>query len=84
LRFRIGTKQRVRYLGTASAFVDQVRTELGQLQQCAILNRELKRLVQIAKQKLRTTKHQLGPLLDSAGFVFHGLAVRKPRSGVRP
>jgi hypothetical protein len=84
LRFRIGAKQHVRYLGTAPEFVDQARTELGQLQQRALQHRELKRLVRMAKHKLRTAKHQLEPLLHNAGFVFHGLSVRKPRSGVRP
>jgi hypothetical protein len=84
LRFRIGTKQHVRYLGTAPEFVDQVRTELGQLQQCALQHRELKRLVRMAKHKLRTAKHLLEPLLHNAGFAFHGLSIRKPRSGVRP
>ena len=84
LRFRIGRKQHVRYLGTAPEFVDQVRTELWQLQQCALQHRELKRMVRMAKHKLRTAKHQLEPLLQNAGFAFHGLSVRKPRSGVRP
>jgi hypothetical protein len=83
LYFRVGTRQRVRCLGRALPFVERVRAELAQLQQRARLRQELGHLVRAAKHKLRATKRQLEPLLEDAGFTFHGLAVRRPRMGVR-
>jgi hypothetical protein len=70
-------------LGTAPAFADQVRAELGRLQHRALLHRQIKRLARTAKCKLRTARDRLEPLLNNAGFAFHGLAVRRPRSGAR-
>ena len=83
LRFRLGTRQHVRCLGRDSQFVERVRSELAQVQVPTRLQQELGRLVQVAKHKLRATKRQLEPLLESTGFVFHGMAVRRPRIDTR-
>lgn len=84
LRFRVGRKQHVRCLGTASDFVDRVRAEVAQLQQRTRSYQELGHLMRAAIRQLRAAKQQLEPLLKKVGFSFHGMAVRKPRSDVRP
>ena len=84
LRFRVDGKQRVRCLGMASAFVEQVRAEVGQLQHRTRLRRELGDLMRASRRRLRAAKQQLRPLLRKAGYAFHGMAVRRFRSGVRP
>jgi hypothetical protein len=83
LRFRLGDRQQVRYLGKDLEFVKRVKADLAQLQQRIRLQRKLGRLVRAAKHKLRTAKIQIEPLLKGAGFAFHGMAVRQPRSGGR-
>src|SRR5262245_2104502 len=72
LRYRLRGKQRVRYLGSDAAFADQVRQALSLLQAPARLNRELGQLVQISRRALRDSKGRLAPLLESAGYGFHG------------
>ncbi len=41
--------------------------------------RDLNVRTKIAKKLLRETKRAMEPLLRLNGFVFHGLAIRKPR-----
>jgi hypothetical protein len=83
LRFRWDGRQQVRYLGNVPEFIEQVKAEMERLQQRTRLRRELRQLTRAARQKLRASKSRLGPLLGDAGFRFHGLAVRRPRSAPR-
>lgn len=82
LRYRMDGEQRVKYLGKDSEFVERVRRELASLQEDTRARRELGRLVREAKQGIRIAKARLEPLLHEAGFVFHGLSIRRPRSPV--
>lgn len=77
LRFRIGSKQHVRYVGNKPAFVEQVREELTRLQSRTNSCRRLHRLIQEANECLRRTKHQLKPLLPLAGRCFYGREIRR-------
>jgi len=82
LRFRMGAKQHVRYVGNHPEFVDRVRRELRQLQARAKSRRQLRRLVRQARECLRRTKHQVTPWLPLAGLFFHGREIRRqPKRG---
>ena len=83
LRFRLGGRQRVRYLGKDREFIDCVRKELDGLQKSTRLRHELGRLVLAGKHTVRVAKKQMEPLLRKAGFAFHGLTIRHSRSGGR-
>ncbi len=76
LRFR-HDGQVVRYIGDAAA-AEKVRVELDQLRTAQRAQRRLKQLAAAAAQ-LRENKTQLDPILRSAGFKFHGRAIRRPR-----
>jgi hypothetical protein len=76
LRFRMGPKQYVRYIGSNPQFVDQVRQELMRLQAPAKSRRQLQRLIREANECLRRTKHQVEPLLPLAGRCFYGREIR--------
>src|SRR5665213_2676335 len=81
LRFRMGTKQLVRYVGSNPAFVEQVQRELAQLQKSTQSRRELRRLTREGYARLRSTKRQLQPLLQQVGLCFHGREIRRqPKS----
>lgn len=76
LRFRLGSKQHVRYVGNDPVFVEQIERELAELQTAAKAARQLRRLTRAAKSCLRTTKRCLAPLLPLAGCRFHGREIR--------
>ena len=78
LRFRSGGQQVVRYIGNAERAA-LVNAELARLQAETQALRELKTITKIASKMLRQTKQALEPLLEAEGFVFHGLAIRRPR-----
>ena len=82
LRFRLGTKQVVRYVGVRSPFVRQVRRELARLQGPWRLQQRLRRLSRRARDVLRGTKRTLEPLLASEGYAFHGRDVRRSCTAV--
>jgi hypothetical protein len=77
LRFRRAGKQCVRYVNFCQ--VSAVRVELDQLQAPTRLKRKLAVATRDAQQVLRQTKRNLQPLLESHGFGFHGLAIRRRR-----
>jgi hypothetical protein len=81
LRFRMGPRQCVRYVGNSTWFVDQVRGELTELQAKTRSRCQLRQLVREAKGRLRDVKCRLEPLLPSVGRVFHGRELRQPRRG---
>jgi hypothetical protein len=77
LRFRMNSKQCVRYVGNNPKFVDQVQRELIRLQATTKSRQQLHRLIREANECLRRTKHQLKPLLLLAGRHFHGREIRR-------
>jgi hypothetical protein len=79
LRFRLGSKQQVRYVGKSPEFVAQIQRELMQLQADTRSAQQLKRLIREANACLRKTKHQLEPLLPRAGRCFYGREIRRWR-----
>jgi len=80
LRYRVRGKQRVKYLGKNEAFLRQVEEELLQLQAHNRLDRTLRHLTNEANRVLHSLKARVEPVLDERGYVFHGRAVRKPRT----
>ena len=78
LRFRCGGKQVVRYIGSAdrAAIVNE---ELSILQTESKIMGDLKATVRLANRMLREAKRTMEPVLNANGFVFHGLAIRRPR-----
>jgi len=79
LRFRMGPKQHVRYVGNNPVFVDQVRRELIRLQAHTKACRDLRRLIREANECLRRTKCELRSVLPLAGSVFYGREIRRRR-----
>ena len=77
LRFRHAGRQVVRYIGKDPALAGQIQAELEELQQVKRLNCKLARLQRRARKTLRDSKARLVPILDGAGFAFHGLAIRE-------
>ncbi|MEI8376442.1 MAG: hypothetical protein WCJ35_26800 [Planctomycetota bacterium] len=84
LRFRVGRKQCVRYVGNNPEFTDRVRRELARLQAPAKSCRRLQRLVREANACLQRTKQQLKPLIRLAGYGFHGREIRRRREQSDP
>ena len=78
LRFRRGGKQVVRYIGNEERAAI-VKQELSILQAESRALRELKRKMKTASRVLRESKRIMAPVLEAHGFVFHGLAIRRPR-----
>ncbi|WP_437191593.1 hypothetical protein [Planctomicrobium sp. SH527] len=68
----------VRYIGGADR-AGMVTEELARLQAESKLMHELRTGVKIANRMIREAKRAIEPVLKESGFVFHGLAVRKPR-----
>jgi hypothetical protein len=81
LRFRRAGKQCVKYVNVCQ--VSAVRVELDKLQAATRLKRKLAAATRDAQQVLHQTKRDLQPVLESHGFGFHGLAIRRHR-GPKP
>lgn len=79
LRFRVEGRQRVVYLGTDPARVQRIKCELEELQHRVRTARELRKLSRQAKDAMRASRRQLAPLLEQAGFHFHGIEIRETR-----
>ena len=78
LRFRRAGKQVVRYVGGADRAA-LVKEELGILQAETKVMQQLKARAKIANKMIREAKRTMEPVLKANGFVFHGLAIRRPR-----
>ena len=78
LRFRRSGKQVVRYIGGADR-ASIVKQELSILQAESKIMRELTAKVRIVNKMIREAKQTMEPVLKANGFVFHGLAIRRPR-----
>ncbi|QDU92497.1 hypothetical protein [Lignipirellula cremea] len=81
LRFRFQGRQLVRCLGAKAALVRRVEQALAKIQAQRKRRAQLTNAARRSRQTLRLTRLLLAPLLQAAGFQFHGLAVRKIRSG---
>ncbi len=79
LRFRIGGRQRVRYVGTDPVLADAAREALHCLQKGRLTERELRSLTSEANRLLRESKSRLLPFAEAAGYRFHGRALRQTR-----
>lgn len=79
LRFRRAGKQIVLGIGTDMAAAESVRKEVQELQREQDAHRDVNVIVSEAKQLLRHTKRRLQPLLEEAGYSFHGFNIRKSR-----
>lgn len=79
LRFRLGGRQRVKHVGTDRAQARRLQQTLERLQQDRRRTLALGRLNREAAKLLRDTKRRVEPLLNLAGYRFHGRAIRRPR-----
>lgn len=79
LRFRIGARQCVRYLGVDTEWVAAVREALRELQRARDALRNLRRLAIQARAFLRELKPRLAANAEHEGYHFHGLALRRAR-----
>lgn len=80
LRFRIGARQRVRYLGKDNRLAEEVKAGLHDLQRGRSDQRELAVLARAASRQLAEAKRIMTPLLEEDGFHFHGQAIRQRRT----
>ena len=79
LRFRVGGRQQVRYLGPDSPWVATVREALAAWQIPVRFGRELARRVRDGRRRLRRVRSAQTPLLRLAGLHFHGTTLRRIR-----
>lgn len=84
LRYRLAARQHVKYLGTDRRWVEQIRTELSDLQAAPRRSRRLRQLDAQARALLRATKLQLEAPLQQAGLKFHGRVIRRARNRAEP
>ena len=80
LRYRLAARQHVKYLGTDRRWIEQIRTELSDLQAAPRRSRRLRQLDAQARALLRATKRQLEAPLQQAGLKFHGRVIRRARN----
>lgn len=79
LRWRVGEKQRIKYLGTDTARVGWIEEQLRQHQRICRLKKQLRDLGREGMAILREAKIRLQPLLEERGLAFHGLEIRRHR-----
>jgi hypothetical protein len=79
LRFRIGGKQRVRYIGDAEA-ARKVGEELSVLQEHLRHFRHVAALRRVVREQLQASKQALEPYLKARGLYYHGQSIRKRRA----
>jgi len=85
LRYRMGGRQRTRYVGSNLVFVEQVRNELAVLQAAAKRAHKLQQLLRQARRALRRAKSKVAPLLVAeSGYHYHGHAIRRKRPAGAP
>lgn len=85
LRFRTPDgRQQSRYLGTDQNRVQQADKELRELQHRRQTMRELKRLSDLTRRRIREHKHHLSGELHSQGYHWHGLQPRRRASERHP
>jgi len=81
LRFRQHGRQIVRYVGSDPVVASQLRDELAQRQSVHKELQQLEYLTREAKRLLRRIKGLLAEGLETRGYRFHGLRIRRaPRS----
>ncbi len=79
LRFRLGGRQRVKHIGTDGEHARRLQQTLERFQQDRRRTLALGRLNREAAKLLRDSKRRVEPLLNLAGYRFHGRSIRRPR-----
>jgi hypothetical protein len=79
LRFRRHGRQVAIGLGKAPWLAERIGRELDELQANRRLEREQKRLIEVARSLLRCAKRELEPALRDVGYVFYGYEIRRLR-----
>lgn len=79
LRWRVGAKQRIKYLGTETARADGMEYQLRQHQSICRIKKQLRDLGREGMAILREAKVRLEPFLEARGLAFHGLEIRRRR-----
>jgi hypothetical protein len=79
LRLRVEGVQIVRFLGTNRQRAESLAAELRHWQSGRRRQLEAGQLRKTLRALLRRQKRQLTPLVEQAGFRFHGRHVRRPR-----
>jgi hypothetical protein len=80
LRFRVGGKQRIRFLGHDPAVAASVAGALVELQRPKRAIQQLRAVCRAGRTIMRAGREQLTPLLAPHGVKFHGYALRRSRS----
>jgi len=82
LRFRMGGRQVVRYLGTDRDWADTVRRALSAWQSPQHAQRLLRQTERDSRRLLRSVKLRLIQAVEAAGLKFHGRQIRRPRQSM--
>ena len=83
LRFRCAGQQRSVYLGRDPELAGRLRCKLAELQAAHRRGRRLSQMERQLRHVLRISKQRLKPLLESQGYHFHGLVIRRKRPASR-
>jgi hypothetical protein len=79
LRFRLNGRQCVRSLGSDPLQVDEFANWLREWQRQRRAELQARHLANLVNHQLRAAKGYLQPLVERAGFIYHGRAIRRPR-----
>lgn len=79
LRFRLGGRQKTKYLGSDAAAAARIGQALAAWQAPRQRDRRLRCCAAKGRALLRDVKRRLEGSLQAAGFKFHGRAIRRPR-----
>ena len=79
LRYRLHGQQRVCYIGTDPLFAATIVQALDVHQRMRQIEATLRTLAAQSRRSLRENKQKLAPLVEQAGWKFHGRDLRRPR-----
>jgi len=79
LRFRLDSRQHVRFLGDDAEVAREVQAELNTLQREILSRRQFAELRRGLRNVLKQSKVSLQGLLEERGFHYHGQAIRRRR-----
>lgn len=80
LRFRMGSKQVVRYLGPDPDLAAAVQAELDYLQHCRVHARRSRELTRELREHRRAARAGLQAAATAQGMRFHGYTLRRTRA----
>lgn len=78
LRYRVGGRQRVRYVSPRDAAALEI--ELATLQRRVQARRRLAAVAVLARDMLRQRRSMLSPRIELRGYHFHGYQIRRRRN----